>query len=130
MLLRTTAENLSFYDVIVVNFGTHDVKFLYDKKVTDIPLSEYNSITEQLGRTGAKLVFLTTTPGVHNSIINQEISPTTSRLWKSCQKNQKYLYMICTKQSWTTVTVIAQMHSQNVVYFVKIIFILRRLDPN
>lgn len=72
------------WDVIVFNFGLHDLKYLdargkyvapsEGKKVTPLPRYEANlhALTARLKRTGAKLVYATTTPVPANSLARIE----------------------------------------------------------
>ena len=78
IFLRSTSGNSTYYDLIIFNFGLHDIAYLYDEKFLHISLSEYAtnlaSIKRQLSRTGAKLVFLTTTPAPHSAALNVAIT--------------------------------------------------------
>jgi hypothetical protein len=60
------------WDVIHFNFGLHDLKFM-DTGLRQVPLSDYEGnlrqIVGRLKRTGAKLIFATTTP-VPNTKVN------------------------------------------------------------
>jgi hypothetical protein len=60
------------WDVIHFNFGLHDLKFM-DNGLRQVPLSDYEGnlrqIVGRLKRTGARLVFATTTP-VPNTKVN------------------------------------------------------------
>lgn len=53
------------WDVIHVNFGLHDMKVMKDEK-HQVPVDEYaknlDAIVEKLQKTGAKVIFATTTP--------------------------------------------------------------------